>query len=403
VTAALREAGPPDAVLGLSPKVAVEPASVPEAAEALRALAADRLAVVFVGGGTDLELGAPPSRLDAVVHTRRLSRIREHTPADQIVAVEAGITIAELQRALAAHGQRLALDPPHPERTTAGGAVAANAFGPRRTRYGSVRDLVIGVTLVRADGVVARGGGKVVKNVAGFDLPKVACGSLGTLGLIATAAFRLHPLPEATATVLVPGVRAEAVVALIAAARTAQLEPASVVALGTADHFDLGVRFEGFGRGVAQQVARVVELAGATGATPAQLADEAAATFWRRHDAIRAAAPLRVRVAALPTRFPAVAARLVGLGELAWYATLGLGFAGGAVGDVAATTTAVTAARAALVAEGGSLVVEAAPAELRAAVDPWGPIPPSFAIMERLKRRFDPEGRLNPGRFVGGL
>ena len=392
-----------DAIVGVRPRAAYAPGTVAECAEVMTMAAREQLRLGFIGGGTALELGAAPAGLDAVVRTERLARIVEYAPADMVVVAEAGVTLAALQAEVGAHGQRLALDAPAPERATIGGLVATGAFGPLRARYGGVRDLIIGVTLVRADGEVARGGGKVVKNVAGFDLPKVACGSLGTLGLVATAAFRLHPLPEATATVLVPGLGAEAIVALLAAARAAQLEPASVVALGTADRFDLGVRFEGFGQGVAQQVTRMVELAGAAGATPAQLTDEAAATFWRRHDAIRAAAPLRVRVAALPTRFPAVAARLVGLGELAWYATLGLGFAGGTVGDVAATATAVTAARAALVAEGGSLVIEAAPPALRAAVDPWGPPPPSFAIMERLKQRFDPEGRLNPGRFVGGL
>jgi len=280
--------------------------------------------------------------------------------------------------------------------------IASGGFGPLRARYGAVRDLIIGVTLVRADGAVARGGGKVVKNVAGFDLPKVACGSLGTLGMIAAAAFRLHPLPEAVQTVIAPGVRPEQVVAVLAAARAAQLEPTCAVALTAGAGFDLAVRFEGFGRGIAAQVARFAELARGAGAPAELVSDDTAAAFWRRHDAVCAAAPLRVRVAALPTRFPAVAARLAGLGELAWYATLGVGVAGGAVGDPPAAAAAATAARSALVAEGGSLVIEAAPAELRA-VDPWGPPPAGFPIMQRLKRRFDPEGRLNPGRFVGGL
>ncbi len=388
-----------DAILGVRPRAAYAPETVDDCAEVMAMAARERLRIGFVGGGTALDLGAAPAGLDAVIRTERLTRIVEHVPADMVVVVEAGATLAALQAALGAHGQRLAIDPPWPERATVGGLVATGAYGPLRARYGAVRDLIIGVTLVRADGEVARGGGKVVKNVAGFDLPKVACGSLGTLGLIATASFRLHPLPEVATTVLVPGVRAEAVVALVAAARQGQLEPASVVALTAADRFDVGVRFEGFGRGVQQQVSRMLELAGA----PAeQLTDDAAAAFWRRHDAVRAAAPLRVRVAALPTRFPAVAALVGGLGDLAWYATLGVGFAGGPVADVAGAAAAVTTARAALVAERGSLVVEAAPAELRA-IDPWGPLPPSFSVMERLKRRFDPDGRLNPGRFVGGL
>jgi glycolate oxidase FAD binding subunit len=266
-----------------------------------------------------------------------------------------------------------------------------------------MRDLIIGVTLVRADGTVARGGGKVVKNVAGFDLPKVTSGSLGTLGMIATASFRLHPLPEVSTTVSIPGIAAEAVVALVSAARNAQLEPTSAVALGAAAGcFDFGVRFEGFGRGVEPQVARMIELARTAGATAEPLAADAAAAFWRRHDTVRTAGPLRVRFADLPTRFPAVASAVARLGDLAWYATLGLGFAGGAVGDPAGASAAVSAARSQLVAGGGSLVVETAPAELRA-IDPWGPPPGSFAIMKQLKQRFDPDGRLNPGRFVGGL
>jgi glycolate oxidase FAD binding subunit len=392
-----------DAILGVRPRAAYAPASLADCAEVMALAARERLRLGFIGGGTALDLGAAPAGLDAVVRTERLARILEYAPADMVVVAEAGVTLAALQAEVGAHGQRLALDAPEPTRATLGGLIATGAFGPLRARYGAVRDLIIGVTLVRADGEVARGGGKVVKNVAGFDLPKVACGSLGTLGLVAAAAFRLHPLPEATATVVVPGLAAAAVVALLAAARAAQLEPASVVALGAADRFDLGVRFEGFGRGVEHQVARLCELAGAAGATPAQLDADTAAAWWRRHDAVRTAGPLRIRVAALPTQLPAVAARLAGLGELAWYATLGLGFAGGAVGDVAAVTASVTSARAALVAEGGSLVVEAAPPALRAAIDPWGPVPGSFAIMERLKQRFDPDGRLNPGRFVGGL
>jgi glycolate oxidase FAD binding subunit len=393
-----------DAIAGVRPRAVYAPGSIEECAEVLGLAARERLRLGFVGGGTALDLGAAPTGLDAVVRTERLARIVEHTPADQVVIAEAGVTLAALQSALAAHGQRLALDPPLPERATIGGIVATGAFGPLRAQHGGVRDLIIGVTLVRADGAIARGGGKVVKNVAGFDLPKLACGSLGTLGLIAAAAFRLHPLPERTTTVLAPGVRAEAVVAVIAAARNAQLEPVCAVALSAgAARFDLALRFEGFGRGVEQQVARLVEVARAAGAPAHPLDDDAAAAFWRRHDAVRTAAPLRVRVAALPTRFPSVASLVAGLGDLAWYATLGVGIAGGAVADPATAIASITAARAALVDEGGSLVVETAPGALRAAIDPWGPRPASFQIMERLKQRFDPDRRLNPGRFVGGL
>jgi glycolate oxidase FAD binding subunit len=386
-----REPGAGDVIAGVAPRVVIEPASLAEAADVMADAARGGLRVGFVGGGTALGLGAPPRGLDAVIRTGRLARILEYAPADMVIVVEAGVTLAAVQAEVARHGQRLALDPPAPERATIGGLIATGASGPLRLRHGAIRDLIIGVTLVRADGEVARGGGKVVKNVAGFDLPKVACGSLGTLGLIAGAAFRLHPLPEATATLRVAPLAPEAVVAVMAAARDAQLEPAAAIAIAEppADErppveapprFALAVRFEGFDRGVRDQVDRFVAIARAFGAV-----DEDT-DVWARHDAIRAGD--RVRVAALPTQLPEVARLLPGL---AWYPTLGLGFAPHALDDAG-----LARARAAL--PGGSIVVEAG-----ASADPWGPVPSGLAIMRQLKQRFDPDHRLNPGRFAGGL
>ncbi len=406
MAAASRPAVAGDAILGVAPRIAYLPAGTDECVEVMGLAARERMRVAFVGGGTQLGLGRPPEALDAVVRTERMGRILEYAPSDMVLAAEAGATFAHVQATAREHGQMLAIDPPHPERATVGGVVATGAFGPKRARYGAIRDLIIGVTLVRADGTAARGGGKVVKNVAGFDLPKVACGSLGTLGMIATATFRLHPLPEATATALVGGVAAAKVVELLLAARKAQLEPSAAVALRASDgRFDLGVRFEGFAKGVAHQLARLVDLSRALAAPAEALADEG--TFWKRHDAARGGGALRARLAALPMQLPAVDALVAPLlralreGAFAWYATLGFGFVSGDVGDAAAASAALAAGRAGLGA-GGSLVVEAAPSELRA-VDPWGPVTGSFAIMAALKQRFDPERRLNPGRFVGGL
>lgn len=364
-----RAATAADAIAGVQPRTVVAPASLADAAEAVR----DAGVLGFIGGGTALELGAPPTGLDTVLRTERMARILEYAPADMVIVVEAGVTLAAIQDAARAHGQRLALDAPEPARATVGGLIAVGAAGPLRMRYGTIRDLIIGVTLIRADGEIARGGGKVVKNVAGFDLPKVACGSLGTLGLVAGAAFRLHPRPEASETVRVEDLTAERVVAIMAAARDAQLEPAAAIAYGEHGRFTLAVRFEGFGRGVADQRARFAQLAPA-------IADD---TVWPRHDALRTAAP-RVRIAALPTQLPEVARWFP---TLAWYPAVGVGFA-------PAELASLAAARAAL----PSIVVEAG-----ASADPWGPVPPGFAIMQRLKHRFDPDRRLNPGRFVGGL
>jgi glycolate oxidase FAD binding subunit len=397
---------PQDAIVGVRPAFAVEPATVAEAAEAMRALAADRLAVAFVGGGTDLDLGAAPARLDAVLRTRRLAFIREHAPSDQIVAVGAGMTIATLQAALAPHGQRLALDPPEPERATVGGVLAANAWGPRRTRYGSVRDLVIGVTLIRADGVVAHGGGKVVKNVAGFDLPRLLCGSLGTLGLLAEVVFRLHPLPETSATAVFEGLAGVDVRETVPALRELAVEPTALAAFSDGQKFRLAVRFEGFAPGVRDQLGRVLARAGGG----ARLEGGAEAALWAAHDEARAAGPVRVRAtfapAALVKAIDALAplrAALGGAGVVV-HPALGIALLAGDAGDVEAAAAAIASARAALRELGnGAVVLAAAPAALRARVDVWGPAPGGIDVMRRLKKELDPDGRLAPGRFVGGL
>ncbi len=411
VSPAVRPGTGADAILGALPKEVFSPASVEEAAAVLEEKARARASVGFVGGGTALGLGRPPRRLDAVLRTECLTRIVEHAPSDQIIVVEAGLTLAGLQSAAAAHGQRLALDPPLPERSTIGGLVATNAFGPRRTRYGSIRDLIIGVSLVRADGVLARGGGKVVKNVAGFDLPKMMVGSLGTLGMVATATFRLHPLPESDVTLVARARTAGGVRALVSAMRGAQLEPAAVAALLEGRTFDVAIRFEGFPAGVAEQRDRLRQLVGpAAGGDCDVLSEAEARAFWERHDAARTAGPLRAKLAFLPAGIQDLVegplANLIGaLGSpsLAVYPTLGFGFLAGAPGDAAAAAQAVEAVRASLAGTGGSLVLEEAPDGVRAHADPWGRPPAAFGLMRALKSRLDPEGRLNPGRFVGGL
>jgi glycolate oxidase FAD binding subunit len=405
VSAAPRPVDERDAILGVRPRVAVEPASVDEAVEAMRALAADGLALAFVGGGTDLDLGAAPARLDAVLHTRRMARVREYAPSDQIVAVEGGMTLAELQRHLAPHRQRLAIDPPFPDRATVGGIVAANAFGPRRTRYGSVRDLVIGITIVRADGALARGGGKVVKNVAGFDLPRILCGSLGTLGLVAEVVFRLHPLPDASATAVFEGLEAADVAETLPVLGDLGVEPTAIAAIAEGARFTLAVRFEGFAPGVREQVERT--LGRAAGARIDGAEEEA---LWARHDAMRSAGDVRARATFAPATLPAavealrpLAAALRG-GAIVLHPALGIALVSGALDDDGRAAAAVEAARGALRPLGnGAVVLAAAPAALRARADVWGPPPPAIEVMRRLKRELDPDGRLAPGRFVGGI
>src|SRR5262252_11183793 len=208
------------------PRFAASPATVAEAGALLAAAAAADLAVVPRGGGSKLGWGAPPRRCDLVVDTTALDQVVEHAAGDLVARVQAGVSVARLREVLAGAGQQLALDPWLG--ATVGGTLATGAAGPRRLRYGTPRDLIIGITVVRADGTVAKAGGKVVKNVAGYDLGRLFTGSFGTLGLIVEAVFRLHPLPASTAYVTVDCPGPDEAYRAVAAAAGSDLAPSAV-------------------------------------------------------------------------------------------------------------------------------------------------------------------------------
>ncbi len=248
------------------PSFVASPTSTAEASALLRAAAAAGLAVVPRGAGTGLSWGWPPSRCDLVVNLSSMDQVLEHAAGDLVARVQAGATIGQLAVALASAGQQLALDVP--AEATVGGVVATGMAGPRRFRYGAPRDLLIGLTMVRADGVIAHSGGKVVKNVAGYDIGKLFSGSQGTLGLITEATFRLHPLPAAMAWVTAefgPAERAEAVAAVAAAARS-PLVPSAVELDWPAGSpqspraLRVGVLLEGTSPGVAERAEQMSEL-----------------------------------------------------------------------------------------------------------------------------------------------
>src|SRR6266849_4706084 len=191
----VRAATAADTIVGVQPKLVIEPGTESELAEVLRLSNEAGLAVIPRGGGTKLGWGNPPARADLILSTARLNEILEYAWADLTVSVEAGCTIQRLQETLAQHGQRLAVDPLWPEKASVGGVLSTSDSGALRLRFGAVRDLIIGATIALPDGTLASSGGKVVKNVAGYDLPKLVTGALGTLGVIVRAVFRLHPLP----------------------------------------------------------------------------------------------------------------------------------------------------------------------------------------------------------------
>ena len=400
-----------DAVAGVVPSFAASPSSTAEAAALLRAAAAAGLTVVPRGAGTGLTWGAPPSRCDLVVDLRSMDQILEHAAGDLVARVQAGATIGQLSVALAAAGQQLALDAP--AEATVGGVVATGTAGPRRFRYGAPRDLLIGITVVRADGVVAKAGGKVVKNVAGYDLGKLFAGSQGTLGLITEATFRLHPRPAAVAWVTAefgPAERAGAVAA-VAAAAGSPLVPSAVELDwpgGSQRPLRVGVLLEGTGPGVAERSKQMSELlalpGGATsvaetapprwGALPASVT-VVRVSFW-----VSSLGPVLDAVAAAGADTgvrPAVSGP-AGAGAL--YACLDPDTTDeDAVRFVTALRERVAGALESGGPRGGVTVLTAPPAVFAAS---WDGTVPGLALMRAVKDQFDPDHRMFPDRFGGG-
>src|SRR5216683_1799692 len=257
----VRPASPADAVSGVRPKLVVDPGTEKELAEVLRLSNEAGLAVIPRGGGTKLGWGNPPARADVILSTARLSAIIEHAWADLTVTVEAGCTIQRLQETLAQHGQRLALDPLWPEKTTIGGVLSTNDSGGLRLRFGALRDLIIGVTIALPDGTLASSGGKVVKNVAGYDLPKLVTGALGTLGVITRAVFRVHPLPRHTRSFSISAADGVAMQQFVLAVQNSKLAHTFLQSHFSGDTSPVSdILFEGTEAGLAAQEAQLRKL-----------------------------------------------------------------------------------------------------------------------------------------------
>ncbi|WP_406044876.1 FAD-binding oxidoreductase [Micromonospora sp. NBC_00898] len=399
----IRTAAEHDTIAGVPARYVAAPRDTAQAAAVLRAAAALDLAVTFRGGGTRLDWGSPPRRLDLILDTTALAGVVEHAAGDLITVVRAGTRLDALAATLAGAGQQLALDAPLPGGTI-GGAVATNAGGPRRMLYGTARDLLIGVTLVRADGVVAHAGGKVVKNVAGYDLAKLVTGAYGTLGLVTECAFRLHPLPAAAAYVTRRvGDLAEAG-RLAGSVRAAQLVPAALeVDAPPGGAATVTVLLEGTPAGVAARVETARRLLGADATASDEAPDGWGRYPWHDGDS---GLKLTCALSGVPRLLAdaRAAADRHGL-PLALRGSAGVGVLhGGVPGEAEPQRVAalVDALRAATAAVAGHTVVLTAPPAVRDRVDLWGPVD-GLALMRRVKQRFDPDARLAPGRFVGGI
>ncbi len=407
---------------GRTPLTAVFPGAVEEVSAVLALANEAEVAVTPWGGGTAIGVGAPPARAGIVLGLRRLSRLLEHEPGDLTATVQAGMTIGALQARLRARGQWLSLDPPDPEAATVGGVLATNASGSRRHLYGTARDLLIGVTVVCADGAVVHGGGKVVKNVAGYDLPKLFLGAFGTLGVLVEATVKLRPRPDTETLAATSfdslkdcGLAARAVMASDLIPTAIDLldgEAASVLGF-TGDRPALVVGFDGLAEQVDWQRAELARLLVDAGGDSLR---ELPAETW---STLPVAASLglgepvaMMRLSVLPARVAEVieragaTARGLGL-RAALSAHAGVGAITGALAGPRDAVEQVAATlrdwRAAARAAGGHATLETAPLAVKDLVSVWDEPGAALRIMQRIKAQLDPKGILNPGRFVGGI
>ncbi|MEV0954016.1 FAD-binding oxidoreductase [Promicromonospora sp. NPDC050249] len=411
----VEEAGPADAVDGVPAVAVARPTSADGVAAVLREATAQGLVTVARGAATALDWGAPPERVDLILDTTGLDRLVEHGAGDLVVVAEAGLPVAELSRAVRAAAQELVVDLP-PERlaggSTVGGALSTGASGPRRLQRGGIRDLVLGATVVLADGTIASSGGKVVKNVAGYDLAKLLTGAYGTLGVVVRAAFRLHPARPDRAYVVATGpladvaVRAREVVA-------SQLAPAAVEIDRPAgsDVAEVAVLVEGTGNAVGQRAAAVADVLG--GRVQAQ-----APGWWAAVPGVSTGSTSGEGSTSGGGTYAKATATLVGVARLLAAARdaeqrygVGVALRGSAAGVLHTVVTGTPGATAAAVGHlrgaatdprDGTVIVLRASREVRAELDVWGPVG-GLDLMRAIKQQLDPGRNLAPGRFVGGI
>ncbi len=382
---------------------------------------AERLAVAPIGGATMTALGMPPERYDLALDLSAMTGVIAYEPDDFTITVEAGMPLAALQRRLAEHGQFVPLDQAQFERATVGGIAAIGRGGLRRRAFGYPRDWVIGMRMIRADGTPIKGGGRVVKNVSGYDLPKLFCGSLGTLGVIVEVTFKLRPLPTSDQMAILAA--ADFAAALEAGRAAMRAEPSlqAAVALSADAAGELGgqfaaggaaiaLRMSGLEQAVVESLTRATDAARATGATGGTATDQGIIETWQAIFDLELATPadqLRLRLGVPPASLADAVRHLRANvpGAARWIAAAdsGLLFVDAPCAELEAAAQGIEAARAALAPLGGNLTVEQAPPELKHRLDIWGPAGEGARLMHRVKQEFDPQRTLNPGRFVDGI
>jgi glycolate oxidase FAD binding subunit len=380
----------------------VQPGDAAGVAAALKSADAGQLTVAVQGAGT--KLGGTGPGADVIVSTLGLNTGIDHVPGDLVATAPAGISLDALNAVLKRERQWLPLDPPGAVAATIGGIVAANDSGPRRHRYGTPRDLIIGIEIALVDGRTARAGGRVVKNVAGYDLSKLLCGSLGSLAVVTSATFKLSPVPPASATLVASVDTIQRLGELALALSHSPLTPSAIELQAPAHR--LLIRFETSPRATDTQIAGAIALCRQHGASTQTLTGDDEARLWQEHTtSVASGTDAVVKIAVLPTDLAAMLMRIEALAaanRLDYTATgraaLGviiLRVGGGAAEQQAAM---VSELRREAAGRGGSAVLLSATADLKARAGVWGSHTDSAAIMRAVKARFDPHGTLNPGR-----
>ena len=386
--------------------VRVAPANAEGIAQVLRFAQANGLSVVPTGSGSKLNWGNPVSA-DVELSLERLSTLREHAWEDLTCTVQAGCSWATMQNELVRHGQMVALDPLWSDRATVGGVVATNDSGTLRLRYGGLRDLIIGMTLVLADGAIAKTGGKVVKNVAGYDLHKLLTGSFGTLAVITEVNFRLHPIEQHTRTFTVTVPDVALLDRPLADLSHSQMTPSGIQLRLGQGVARLDVRISTRPECFDEHIARLRQVF-----NPLALAETDESAWQTRQQLFASAGGAVLKASMMPSDICSVAAELQQISadaginlalvvQACGLATISLTSALGS--DADALIALINHLRARLRTSGGSAVLLRAPDVLRGRIDPWDCQSDALPLMREIKRRFDPKRVLSPGRFVGGI
>jgi glycolate dehydrogenase FAD-binding subunit len=400
----VRDGAAADAVDGIVPKFVAEPTSAQEVAETLAWAASGKLSVLTRGAGTKIGWGPPLQSIDLLLSTARLNKVVAHRHGDLTATIESGALLGDVNWTLAAHRQWIPLDPYSGDRGTIGGVVATNDSGPRRHRYGSPRDLIIGVEFARADGRLAKGGGIVVKNVAGYDMPRLMTGAFGSLGVIITATFKLYPLTASSRTLVVDlkdphelGVLAQSILGSHLTPTALEFQTPPLRAL---------IRFETIEAAVEQQAANAVKLIAGAGFNARSVTGVEEDEIWAQHGTPQLDGAA-VKVSTLPTELAptlTLVDRLAGGQNYSAAGRAGLGvFVVHLTGDVASQKKIISGLRDSLPLGRGSAVVMRASSDLKRELDVWGPIGDGLPLMKAVKQQFDPDGILNRGRGPGGL